>query len=390
MVASKATRRVKATGPATPAEPEAHGGSEQKLSALSFPIVGLGASAGGLEAFEHFFRNVPSNSGMAFVLVQHLDPGHASILTEILQRSTVMPVVEAEDQMAVAPNRVYVIPPNRDLAIFHGALQLSVPEQPRGHRMPIDFFLRSLAEDQGERAMGVILSGTGTDGTLGLRAIVGAGGLSFVQEPTTAKFDGMPSSAIQSGFATQVLPVEKLPGAMLARARTLGTRKEARPETDADLRRILMLLRTATGHDFSLYKHTTIGRRIERRMSQHDITDVSVYARYINEHAAEARALFSELLINVTSFFRDPEAFSILKRDALPELITGKPPGYVVRVWVAGCATGEEAYSIAILFREFMEESGQEFKVQIYSTDIDEGAITLARAGRYPPNIVQV
>ncbi|HEY6193961.1 MAG TPA: chemotaxis protein CheB [Candidatus Eisenbacteria bacterium] len=352
-------------------------------------VVGLGASAGGLEAFEQFFRSVPSDCGMAFVLVQHLDPAHASILTEILQRSTVMRVVEAQDQMVVAPNSVYVIPPNRDMAIFHGALQLSVPEQPRGHRMPIDSFLRSLAEDQGERAMGVILSGTGTDGTLGLRAILGAGGLSFVQEPTTAKYDGMPSSAIQAGFATHVLPVEKMPEAMLAGARTLGIRPEARPAADPGLRHILMLLRSITGHDFSLYKKSTIGRRIERRMSQHDISDMDQYARYIGEHPAEAHTLFTELLINVTSFFRDPEAFSALEKEVLPELFAGKPAGYTFRVWVAGCATGEEAYSIAMVLCEHVEASGQDYRFQIYGTDIDEHAISVARAARYPPNIVQ-
>jgi two-component system CheB/CheR fusion protein len=386
---SKAMRGVKATAPAEPEAQEAQEAPGQTSGAVGFPIVGLGASAGGLEAFEQFFRTVPIDTGMAFVLVQHLDPGHASILTEILQRATAMPVVEAQDQMAVAPNRVYVIPPNRDMAIFHGALQLSVPEQPRGHRMPIDSFLRSLAEDQGERAIGVILSGTGTDGTLGLRAILGAGGLSFVQEPTTAKFDGMPTSAIQAGFVSHVLPVERLPEAMLAGARTLAVHEETRPESDAGLRRILMLLRSTTGHDFSLYKRSTIGRRIERRMSQHNIVDTEIYARYINEHPAEAHALFSELLINVTSFFRDPEAFATLKQDVFPELFAGKPAGYVFRVWVAGCATGEEAYSIAILLREFIEESGQDYKVQLYSTDIDEAAINLARAGKYPPNIVQ-
>jgi len=326
---------------------------------------------------------------MAFVLVQHLDPGHESILTGILQRCTAMPVVEAQDQMAVAPNSVYVIPPNRDMSIFHGVLQLSVPEQPRGHRMPIDSFLRSLAEDQGERAMGVILSGTGTDGTLGLRAILGAGGLSFVQEPTTAKYDGMPASVVRAGFATHVLPVEKLPEAILARVHTLALHQETPMSMDGGLRRILMLLRSATGHDFSLYKESTIGRRIERRMSQHDIADTEIYVRYIKEHPSEVRALFKEMLINVTSFFRDPEAFSTLKRDVLPELFAGKSAGHVFRVWVAGCATGEEAYSIAILLREFMEERGQDGRVQLYSTDIDESAITLARAGMYPPNIVQ-
>lgn len=262
MVISKARQKVKSRGPATSPDPGKRASSGRGTEAAGFPIVGLGASAGGLEAFEQFFRKVPSDSGMAFVLVQHLDPDHSSLLTEILQRSTTMPVLEARDQMDVAPNTVHVIPPNRDMSIFHGALQLSVPDQPRGHRMPIDAFLRSLAEDQGELAMGVILSGTGTDGTLGLRAILGAGGLSFVQEPTSAKFDGMPSSAIQAGFATHVLPVEKLPDAMLASVRTLAVGGRGRPEADASLRRILMQLRANTGHDFSLYKVNTIGRRI--------------------------------------------------------------------------------------------------------------------------------
>jgi len=351
----------------------------------------MGASAGGLEAFEQFFRSVPPDSGMAFVLVSHLDPSHASILTEILQRTTAMPVVEAQDQMAVAPNGVYVIPPNRDMAIFHGVLQLSVPEQPRGQRMPIDAFLRSLADDQGENAIGIILSGTGTDGTLGLRAILGAGGVSLVQEPATAKYDGMPASAIQAGYATHVLPVEKMPEVLLAGIHTLAVRQEEPPAPAAvsGMNRILMLLRSGTGHDFSLYKKSTIGRRIERRMSQHNIENTEIYARYLKEHPAEVHTLFKELLINVTSFFRDAEAFAALKQDILPLLFEGKPEGYVFRLWVAGCASGEEAYSIAMLLREFMDEKRQEFKIQIYATDLDEDAITVARAGIYPPNIAQ-
>jgi two-component system, chemotaxis family, CheB/CheR fusion protein len=356
---------------------------------VGFPVVGLGASAGGLEAFEHFFRSVPPGSGMAFVLVPHLDPGHASILTEILQRSTAMPVVEAQDGMPVAPNGVYVIPPNREMAIFHGAIQLSVPEQPRGHRMPIDAFLRSLAEDQGERAIGVILSGTGTDGTLGLRAILGAGGVSFVQDPATAKYDGMPVSAIQAGYATYVLPAEKMAGAMLTGARTLSASQES-PPTDANsMNQILMLLRSGTGNDFSQYRKSTIRRRIARRMSLHDIESTELYARYLKEHPPEVQLLFKELLINVTSFFRDPDAFAALKNDVLPQIFAGKPDGYVFRVWVAGCASGEETYSIAMLMHELMAETGKDFKVQFYSTDLDEDAIGVARAATYPPNIVQ-
>jgi len=384
MVTRKVARKAHAKGLPASAVAEA-----PETGTAGFPIVGLGASAGGLEAFEQFFRKVPRDSGMAFVLVPHLDPSHSSILTEILQRSTVMPVVEAQDRMAVAPNGVYVIPPNRDMAIFHGALQLSVPEQPRGHRMPIDAFLRSLAEDQGEHAVGVILSGTGTDGTLGLRSILGVGGISFVQEPASAKYDGMPVSAIHAGYATYVLPVETIPEVLLHGMRSRAVRQKMPAAASSSLTRILLQLRSVTGHDFSQYKKNTVGRRIERRMSQHDIQDMEVYARYLREHPAEVQALFKELLINVTSFFRDPEAFGTLKKEILPQLFADKPGGYVFRVWVPGGATGEEAYSIAIVLREFVDETGQDFKVQLYSTDLDEDVIGVARAGTYPPNIVQ-
>jgi len=354
-----------------------------------FPIVGLGASAGGLEAFEQFFHSVTPDSGMAFVLVSHLDPSHASILTEILQRCTSITVVEAQDQMKVEPNFVYVIPPNRDMAIYHGVLQLSVPDQPRGQRMPIDAFLRSLAEDQGEQAIGIILSGTGTDGTQGLRAILGAGGVSLVQDPATAKYDGMPESAIKAGYASHVLPVGKMAEALLSGIRTLNQMPAAPPDSGSGLNRILMHLRSGTGHDFSQYKKSTIGRRIERRMSMHNIDSQEVYARYLKEHPDEISKLFKELLINVTNFFRDPEAFIALKQEILPLLFADKPEDYVFRAWVAGCATGEEAYSIAILLREFMDETHHEFKILLYATDLDDDAIDVARAGFYPPNIAQ-
>ena len=386
MTSNEATKKVNAKSPVIPANPVA---SVENAPVAPFSIVGMGASAGGLEAFQQFFRSVPLDSGMAFVLVSHLDPTHVSILTEILQRATAMPVVEVQDQMAVAPNVVYVIPPNRDMAIFHGVLQLSVPEQPHGMR--IDAFLRSLADDQGEHAIGIILSGTGTDGTLGLRAILGGGGVSLVQDPATAKYDGMPVSAIHAGCATHVLPVEQMPKVLLADKRILAAPREAPPAPIAlsGMNRILMLLRTGTGHDFSAYKKSTIARRIERRMSQHCIVDVENYARYLKENPAEVKLLFKELLINVTSFFRDAEAFVTLKRDILPLLFQDKPDGYVFRAWVAGCATGEETYSIVMLLREFMDETQQEIKIQIYSTDLDDASITIARAGVYPPNIAK-
>ncbi|MDO8333310.1 MAG: chemotaxis protein CheB [Nitrosomonas sp.] len=361
-------------------------------TAVAFSIVGIGASAGGLEALEQFFRYVPTNSGMAFVLVQHLDPSHVSLLTEILQRVTDMPVTEASDEILVEPNHVYVIPPNRDMAIFHRKLQLSVPNEPRGQRLPIDAFLQSLAEDQRENAIGIILSGTGSDGTRGLRAILGAGGVTLVQEPTTAKYDGMPSSAIQAGCATQVLPVDKMPEALQVGVRQLSDHDQTTPHDPkraSGMSRILMQLRTKTGHDFSLYKKSTITRRIERRMLHHAIADTDVYARFLKENPAEVTALFKELLINVTSFFRDADAFGVLREEIIPALCKDKSEQSTFRAWVAGCATGEEAYSIAILLKEWMEENHREFKVQIYSTDLDDEAIALARAGIYPSNITQ-
>jgi two-component system CheB/CheR fusion protein len=357
----------------------------------AFPIVGIGASAGGLEALEQFFRHLPSHSGMAFVLVQHLDPSHVSLLTDILQRTTHMPVTEAVDEILVEPNHAYVIPPNRDMAIFHGKLQLSVPNEPRGQRLPIDAFLRSLAEDQHENAIGIILSGTGTDGTQGLRAILDAGGVTLVQEPATAKYDGMPSSAIHAGCATQVLPVDKMPEALKSGARPFGSQDQVLddPKKTIEMSHILMQLRTKTGHDFSLYKKSTIVRRIKRRMLHHAIEDTDVYARFLKENPAEVTALFKELLINVTSFFRDANAFGVLQKEILPQLCKDKSEQSIFRAWVAGCATGEEAYSIGILLKEWMEENHHEFKVQIYSTDLDDEAIAIARAGVYPPAIAQ-
>ena len=363
----------------------------------SFPIVGIGASAGGLEAFEGFFRACPTDTGMAFVLVPHLDPDHESLLTEILQRCTKMPVLQALDQVAIEPNHVYVIPPNREMAILGGVLQLSVPELVRGQRMPIDAFLRSLAEDQAEHAIGIILSGTATDGTLGLRAILGAGGVCMVQEPATAKYQGMPQSAIGAGYATHILPVEQMPAMLLEVARSAIYRQRvpsvAAPKVQSGMNQILLQLRASTGHDFSQYKKSTIGRRIERRMAQHNIEEMAVYARFLKDNPAETQKLFRELLINVTSFFRDPKAFHALQDSILPALLQGKPADYELRVWVAGCASGEEAYSIAMLLLELQEgiRDGQEepFKIQIYATDLDDEAIATARAGRYPPNIAQ-
>lgn len=355
------------------------------------PVVALGASAGGLEAFEQFLRAMPQDSGMGFVLVQHLDPTHPSILSEILQRSTRMPVVEATDGMPVQANRVHVIPPNRDMVISRGVLGLSLPTEPRGRHLPIDSFFRALAADQAEAAVGIILSGTGTDGTLGIRAIHGAGGLGLVQEPSSARFDGMPASAMKSGFATQALAVEAMPALLQAHARRLGSRLSVGDGSEASRRLagVLMQLRLGTGHDFSQYKKSTLGRRIERRMTQQGIEDIATYERFLKEHPPEVQTLFREMLINVTSFFRDAAVFDTLKREVLPAMLAQRPEHEALRVWVAGCATGEEAYSVAMLLRELADEQHRDWQVQIYGTDIDADAIAVARTGLYPPNIAQ-
>ena len=369
------------------------GNGQQAAAALEsgYPVVALGASAGGLEAFEQFLRAMPVDSGMGFVLVQHLDPTHPSILAEILQRSTTMTVVEAVDGMVVERNRVHVIPPNRDMAIAHGVLRLSLPNEPRGRHLPIDSFFRALAADLAEAAVGIILSGTGTDGTLGIRAIHGAGGLGLVQEPSTARFDGMPVSAMKSGFGTQALTVEAMPALLLAHARRLASRQAGGEGSEASrkLAGVLMQLRLGTGHDFSQYKKSTLGRRIERRMTQQGIDDIATYERFLKEHPPEVQTLFREMLINVTSFFRDPAVFDTLKREVLPALLTHRPDNESLRVWVAGCATGEEAYTVAMLLRELADEQRRDWPVLIYGTDIDADAITVARAGLYPPNIAQ-
>ena len=378
------------TAPA-PAPSTATDPSSAPAAFSGFPVVALGASAGGLEAFEQFFKAMPPDSGMAFVLVQHLDPSHASILSEILQRSTQMPVAEARNKMPVERNHVYVIPPNHDMVIARGCLNLTVSSRPRSVTLPIDRFFRSLAEDQGEFAVGIVLSGSGTDGTLGMREIHGVGGLCLVQNPTTAKYDGMPSSVIEAGFATQVLAVEDMPRALEAdaRLRHLIAQDRETPVVDKQLARVLMRLRAGTGHDFSQYKKSTLGRRVARRMVQHGLTDIEAYERYLGEHPEEIQALFRELLINVTSFFRDTEVFDFLKRTVLPSLLEGRADSDPLRIWVAGCATGEEAFSLAILLRELADELHRELPVQIYATDIDADAIAEGRAGLYSPNIAE-
>jgi len=359
-----------------------------------FPIVGIGASAGGLEALELFLGHVPANSGLAYVIVQHLDPTHKGIMPELLQRATAMEVFQVRDRMRVKPNCVYVIPPNRDMSILHGVLHLFEPTAPRGLRLPIDFFLRSLAEDRKEQSIGVILSGMGSDGTMGLRAIKEKAGLVLVQEPASARFDSMPRSAIDAGLADLVAPAEDLPakiGDYLRHVLVIAKAELPLEEKEQGaLEKILILLRAKTGHDFSMYKRSTVYRRVERRMGIHQIDRIAAFARYLQENSQELELLFKELLIGVTSFFRDPAAWEQLQREALPPLLAARPAGGVLRAWSAGCSTGEEAYSLAIAFKETLEQvkPRKDLKLQIFATDLDRDAIDKARQGLYPANIV--
>ena len=364
-----------------------------------FPIVGIGASAGGLSALEAFFSGMPSDRdpGMAFVLVQHLAPDHESVLPELIGRQTRMQALQVEDGVRVEPNVVYVIPPGRDMSVSEGRLHLTVPEVPRGHRLPIDILFRSLATEQGAHAICVLLSGTGSDGTMGLRMIKGEGGMAMAQAPETTEYRGMPESAIRTGLVDFVLPPEEMAGQLMEYVRTAlpggsgsaapkAPRTHASPESEDVLETLFTLLRDQTGHDFSEYKDTTLDRRLTRRMAVQHVDRLEDYVRFLQRNPEELEALFHDLLIGVTRFFRDPEAFQALG-DAVSEMIARRTPGSVVRVWVPGCSTGEEAYSIAILLRKQMEAIGRSFRVQVFATDIDPRAIEVARAGVYPASV---
>ncbi|NQU31426.1 MAG: chemotaxis protein CheB, partial [Anaerolineae bacterium] len=376
---------------------DTQGGVKKKeRSKTSFPIIGIGASAGGLEALESFLANVPEKSGMAFVIVQHLDPTRKGVMVELLQRGTPMKVMQVEDQMRIKPDSVYVIPPNKDMSILRGVLHLLDPLAPRGLRLPIDFFFRSLADDQQEESIGVILSGMGSDGTLGLRAIKEKAGVVFVQEPDSAKFDGMPTSAIEAGLADVTAPVDALPGKISAFLHYVPLVAKpglaVKDKTQSGLEKVVILLRSQTGHDFSLYKNTTLYRRIERRMGIHQIDKIATYVRFLQTNPQEVELLFRELLIGVTSFFRDPEAWEQLKAEVFPALLAEKTSNQTLRAWVSACSTGEEAYSLAIIFKEALEAQdphnpAKNVSLQIFATDLDRHAIEKARVGLYPANI---
>ena len=360
----------------------------------AFPIVGIGASAGGLEAFTQLLSHLPRDPGLALVLVQHLDPTHDSALTELLARATKMRVFEVRDGMRIQPDHVYVIPPNSGMAVLQGRLSLVPRTKERGLHLPIDFFFRSLADEQRNRAVGVIMSGTASDGTEGLRAIKAEGGLTFAQDEKSAKYDDMPHSAIAAGVVDFVLPPEGIARELVRIARhpylTLPPAvpaEETPPESAADLARVFVLLRAATGVDFSNYKPATIRRRIARRMLLHKIEAAADYARLLNQTPAEVDALYQDLLINVTSFFREPEAFEALKKKICPRWLKDRPPQVPLRIWVPGCSTGEEAYSLAICLLECLGKTPGSAPIQIFGTDISEPAIQKARQGIYPESI---
>ena len=367
-------------------------GDPAQASVVGFPIVGIGASAGGLAAFEAFFSGMPADPGMAFVLVQHLAPDHKSILCDLIRRYTRMQVFEVEDGMPVQINCVYIIPPGRDMAFLNGTLHLLEPGEPHGQRLPIDFFFRSLAQDQHERAIGIVLSGTGSDGTLGVRAIKGEGGMVIAQTPDSCEYDGMPRSAIATGLVDYELPPAEMAARLIAYAvhafgRPPRPGAVASPGVGSAMKKIFILLRAQTGHDFSQYKPSTIHRRIERRMALQQIESLDDYVKFSQRTATEVEALFRDLLIGVTNFFRDPQAFQVLEEEAIPKLFAGRPANEVIRIWSAGCSTGEEAYSLAILLVERMEVLKQTRPVQVFANDIDSAAIAVARAGIYPASI---
>lgn len=348
------------------------------------PIVGIGASAGGLDACKKFLNALPPDTGMAYVLVQHLDPTHESMLVDLLTAYTAMPVVQAVNAVPVEPDRLYIIPPGAYLAVSGDRLVLSQPAERHGARLPFDYFLKSLAVERGPAAVCVILSGSGTDGTIGLRAIKDNGGLAIVQDPAEAGYDGMPRSAIATGAVDFVLPVAQIPGALENHGNRL-----APPHLQDKLPEIVDLLRTTTAHDFSLYKTGTLRRRIERRMAMRSAepADMDRYLETLHTDAAERDSLAKDLLINVTSFFRDPKVFDMLAETIVPDLLRDQPRDQPVRIWVAGCSTGEETYSLAMLFQERIAASGGGQKLQIFASDVDPDAVAEAREGLYPRTI---
>ena len=376
--------------------PENQPAEQDRSNEKKFPIVGIGASAGGLEACTKLLENLPADTGMAFVLVQHLAPTKDSILAELLSKATSMPVREVQDGMIVEPDHVYVISPNTVLAVFHGKFRLLPRAETHTQHLPVDSFFRSLAEDQGQNAIGIILSGTGSDGSLGIRDIKAAGGIVLTQDEQSAKYNGMPKSAAATGAVDFILPPEMIAAELVRISRhpvmTLLTAMKPGPLLSAredDLSKIFMRLRTVTGVDFTYYKQATVLRRIQRRMLLHRIEALEQYVRYLQENPSEVAVLYQDILINVTSFFRDPETFTALKNVVFPRLLENRSSDTTLRVWVPGCSTGEESYSLAMCFSEWSEERGVSHPIQFFASDIDGAAIEKARQGLYADNIVK-
>ncbi|MFW6328803.1 MAG: chemotaxis protein CheB [Alkalispirochaetaceae bacterium] len=352
-------------------------------------IVGIGASAGGLEALEAFFENMTPTEELAFVVVQHLSPDYKSLMGELLTRHTAMEIHQAEDGTEIRPGSIYLIPRKKNMTCYKGRLFLTDQEQ--GLNLPIDIFFRSLADDQGELAVAVVLSGTGSDGTRGIRAIKEAGGMVMVQSEESAKFDGMPRSAISTGIVDFVLPPQRMPEELVryltGSVRILDS-EEGDPDSErTSLSKIFMLIKRRTGIDLSHYKENTIVRRVERRMGINQIDTLRGYVTFLESSPDEVTTLFKEILIGVTKFFRDPEAYEVVKRQVFPAIAEGKEPGEAIRVWVAGCSTGEEAYSLAILLAEYAEESGLTSEIKVFATDIDRDALEHGSFGIYPESI---
>ena len=358
-------------------------------------VVGMGASAGGLEALQKFFTHMPPDSGLAFVVVQHLDPRHATMMPELLGKVTRMPVEQVKDETPVEPNNVYVIPPNASLTIEGSVVRVMSPPESKSLRMRIDHLFHSLAEDQGDRAICILMSGSGTDGTLGLRSVKEHGGMAMAQSPESAKHDSILRSAIGTGMVDHVLTPEAMPAKLVEYAGYLRelhekhTRDALFEQAGDQLTRICTLLRRKTGHDFSRYKSTTLVRRIQRRMQVHQIVSVSAYVDRLRQDPKEPEQLFRDLLIGVTHFFRDPASFAVVEREVIPHLFEHAGPEGSLRIWTPGCATGEEAYTIAILMHEAMLKREVHPRVQIFAGDIDDEALEFARQARYPEGIAE-
>jgi two-component system CheB/CheR fusion protein len=354
-------------------------------------VVGIGASAGGLDAFKKFFGAMPPDSGIAFVLVPHLDPDHKSLMVDLLVRHTTMPVVEAENDMRVEANRVYIIPPNKYMTIHGGVLRLTGPVQRYSAQTSIDLFLRSLADDQQKQSICIILSGTGSHGTLGMKAVKAAGGLAMVQDPVTAEYERMPQSAIATGLADYVLPAEGMPEALIKHVKHThgngGAHVEPAPGVADHLSEVLALLRARAQVDFRAYRKNMLMRRIERRMRLNSIGSIPDYLAFLHEHPEELKQLAKDLFVGLTSFFLDADAFGELASQVIAPLVQSKQADAVIRVWVPGCATGEEAYSIAMLLQEQLSAANKSCRVQIFATDVDEDAVAAARQGLYPDSI---